>query len=115
MAIPTLPTDPFEPGGIAGFGRRLRKGEISAVEAAKAYLARIEMLDPHLGAYEYVASAQALSAARGIDELLAAGTDFGPLMGVPVALKDLIAVDRPDDLTFTYPRGMGCIALSHFC
>ncbi|MCP4249164.1 MAG: amidase, partial [bacterium] len=56
-------------------------------------LARIEALEPRLGAFEYVAAEQALSTARALDELLAAGTDLGPLMGVPVAIKDLFAVD----------------------
>src|SRR3546814_9102651 len=35
----------------------------------------------------------ARQAARAVDELLAAGTDLGPLMGVPIAVKDIIAVE----------------------
>ena len=88
-----LPPDPFEPGGIARFGVRLRSGEITAEAATAAYLARIEILDPRLGAYQHAAAEPALAAARRIDEALASGEDSGPLMGVPVALKDLIAVD----------------------
>ena len=88
-----LPADPLESGGIAGFGARLRRCEISAEAATAAYLARIDALDPRLGAFEHVAGAQALAAARAVDALLAAGTDLGPLMGVPVAIKDIFAVE----------------------
>ena len=88
-----LPLDPFAEGGIRGFGERLRRGEITSEKATKAYLGRIEALEPALGAYEYVAGDQALAQACSLDRLLAAGTDLGPLMGVPVAVKDLLAVD----------------------
>ena len=89
----TLPPDPLEPGGVAAFGRRLRSGEITAEAVAKGYLARMDVLEPRLGAFEHVAAEYALSAARAMDSLLGAGTDLGPLMGVPVAFKDIIAVD----------------------
>ncbi|TDI58264.1 MAG: amidase [Alphaproteobacteria bacterium] len=88
-----LPPDPLESGGIAEYGKRLRAGDITAEDATVAYLDRIEALDPKLGAYEYIAGEQALKAARALDLLLAAGTDLGPLMGVPVAIKDLFAVE----------------------
>ena len=89
----TLPPDPFEPGGIVRFGERLRGGEITAEAATAAYLARIEALDPRLGAYQHVAADSALAAAYALDSLLATGTDLGPLMGVPVAVKDIFAVE----------------------
>jgi aspartyl-tRNA(Asn)/glutamyl-tRNA(Gln) amidotransferase subunit A len=80
-------------GGIAGFGDRLRGGKITAEAATRAYLARIEALEPRLGVFEHVAAESALDTARALDGLLAAGTDLGPLMGVPVAIKDILAVD----------------------
>ncbi len=89
----TPPPDPLEPGGIGEFASRFRGGDISAEAATAAYLARIEALDPRLGAFEHVAAEQALATARALDGLLAAGTDLGPLMGVPVAVKDIFAVD----------------------
>ena len=89
----TLTDDPIWPGGIKGFGERLRRNEITAKAVTRAYLERIELLEPRLGAFEYVAVEQSLAAARALDELLAAGIDLGPLMGVPVAIKDLFAVD----------------------
>lgn len=88
-----LTPDPIGADGIAGFAERLRKGDITAEAATAAYLARIEALDPRLGAFQHVAREQALACARGIDALLKAGVDLGPLMGVPVAIKDLFAVD----------------------
>ncbi len=89
----TLPADPLADGGITAFGRRLRQGEISAELATNSYLQRIETLEPRLQAFEHVAAEEALAAAQAIDRLLAAGTDLGPLMGVPVAIKDLFAVE----------------------
>jgi aspartyl-tRNA(Asn)/glutamyl-tRNA(Gln) amidotransferase subunit A len=88
-----LPADPFVPGGIAAFAERLRLGEITAEAAASAYVERIELLEPRLQAFEHVAAELALETARSLDRLLAAGTDLGPLMGVPVAIKDLYAVE----------------------
>ena len=88
-----LPPDPIERGGIGGYGKRLRRGETTAEAATRAYLDRIEALDPKLGAFEHVTGEQALASARALDALLEAGTDLGPLMGVPVALKDLFAVE----------------------
>jgi aspartyl-tRNA(Asn)/glutamyl-tRNA(Gln) amidotransferase subunit A len=88
-----LTPDPLAADDIAGYGDRLRRGETTAEATTEAYLERIAALDPKLGAFEYVAAEQARSAARSIDKLLAAGTDLGPLMGVPVAVKDLFAVE----------------------
>lgn len=89
----TLVPDPLEGGGIRLFGERLRRGEITSEQATMAYLSRIRALDPALGAFEHVAGESALAIARALDRLLASGTDLGPLMGVPVAVKDLIAVE----------------------
>jgi aspartyl-tRNA(Asn)/glutamyl-tRNA(Gln) amidotransferase subunit A len=90
--VSALADDPFHPDGIAGFASRLRRGETTAEAVTRAYLARIEALDPHLGAFEFIDAANALAAARAHDRLLASGTDLGSLMGVPVAVKDILAV-----------------------
>ena len=87
------PTDPLENGGIAGYAQDLRAGRITAAAATRAYLDRIEALDHKLGAFQHVAAEQAMAAAAAIDQLLAAGTDLGPLMGVPVGIKDIYAVE----------------------
>ena len=89
----SLVADPLEKGGIESFARRLRAGEITSEQATAAYLSRIAALDPRLGAFQYLAGERALAAARAMDQLLANGVDLGPLMGVPIAVKDLFAVD----------------------
>ena len=88
----TLVADPLKEAGLAGFAQQLRTGTMTARQATEAYLQRIAVLNPKLDAYLYVAEREALTAAEGIDRLLAAGTDLGPLMGVPIAIKDLFAV-----------------------
>ncbi len=88
----SLPADPLEGISIAEFGRLYRSGALSSEKLTRAYLARIEVLDPRLRAYQHVATS-ALETARALDALLASGVDLGPLMGLPVAVKDLFAVD----------------------
>ncbi|MBT8363627.1 MAG: amidase [Deltaproteobacteria bacterium] len=89
----TLPPDPIQQLGIAQFGIRLRHGEITSEAVTRQYLERIAALNPKLGAYVYIAENAAVETARGIDRLVAGGTDLGPLMGVPVAVKDIFAVE----------------------
>ncbi len=89
-----LPDDPLSSGGIAVFAEALRAGKTSAKKAVRAYLDRIEALEPKLNAYQFIAYEQAEEAAEAIDKLLASGIDLGPLMGVPVAIKDIYAVDN---------------------
>ena len=85
--------DPLDGISIAEYGRRLRRGETTVRKTVDAYLRRIATLDGRLGSFEHVAADLAASAAEAMDALLAAGIDLGPLMGVPVAVKDLIAVE----------------------
>src|SRR5215211_6814753 len=68
---------------------RMRAGEISSEELTRAYLERIERLDRGLiQAYVTVTPELALEQAQAADERRRAG-DEAPLLGVPMALKDL--------------------------
>lgn len=89
----TLPPNPFADLPLADFGARLRRRETSAEAVTRALLDRIDALNPQLDAFHFVARDAALARARELDALLAQGTDLGPLMGVPVAVKDLYVVD----------------------
>lgn len=87
-----LPPDPFA-NGIAAFSEDLRAGRVTALGATEACLARIAALDPKLGAFQLVDGDRARTAAAALDALLASGIDLGPLMGVPIGVKDIIAVE----------------------
>jgi len=64
--------------------------EVSPVEAAEAYLERIESLDGKLHAYITVTADAALEAAKRAEQDIAQGNHLGPLHGVPIAVKDQI-------------------------
>jgi aspartyl-tRNA(Asn)/glutamyl-tRNA(Gln) amidotransferase subunit A len=81
----------FQP--ITELGRRLRTGGLSPVTLTEAFLARLTDLDGTLGAFQLVTTSRALDAARAAEAQLAAGTDLGPLHGIPYAVKDLFDVD----------------------
>ncbi|MGC4815559.1 Asp-tRNA(Asn)/Glu-tRNA(Gln) amidotransferase subunit GatA [Micromonospora sp. DT228] len=66
-------------------------GETSAVEVTQAHLDRIAAVDDRVHAFLHVDSEGALAAARAVDERRAAGEELGPLAGVPVAVKDVLA------------------------
>jgi len=74
---------------IAAVAPLLRDKELSPVELAEAYLARIERLDPTLNTYIRVLPEAALAAARQAEDDIRRGGWRGPLHGVPVGIKDL--------------------------
>jgi aspartyl-tRNA(Asn)/glutamyl-tRNA(Gln) amidotransferase subunit A len=80
---------------LYGVKRAVLSKEISCVEAADAFLARIDAVNPEIGAFLTVTRAQALDAARRSDERIRTGRreEIGHLEGVPIALKDNIATE----------------------
>ncbi len=68
----------------------MRNREISALELTEAHLARIEQLDPAIRAFLNVTADFARAGARAADEARAAG-DERPLLGLPIALKDVLS------------------------
>lgn len=80
--------------GIAATRRFLSRREVSVTEHIGQLLAEIERADPALGAFVSVAGGSALRAAEAADRSLRAlgptAWRSWPLLGVPVAVKDLI-------------------------
>lgn len=66
----------------------VRNGNQSSLELVEAALDRIATLD-ELNAFVTVIDQSARERAREADEAAARGEDFGPLHGIPVAIKDL--------------------------
>jgi aspartyl-tRNA(Asn)/glutamyl-tRNA(Gln) amidotransferase subunit A len=66
-------------------------GEVSATEVARAHLDRIVATDQRVHSFLQVDTEGALAAAAAVDRARAAGGPLGPLAGVPVAVKDVLA------------------------
>jgi aspartyl-tRNA(Asn)/glutamyl-tRNA(Gln) amidotransferase subunit A len=78
---------------ISELTAKLAKREVSAREVMQACLDRIARVDGNLHAFLSHDAGDALAQADAADKLLAQGGNPGrPLLGVPVAIKDVIAV-----------------------
>ena len=67
-------------------------GEASSEEITRAHLDRIEAVDERVHAFLHVDAEAALATARAVDAKRASGQPLGPLAGVPLALKDVLAM-----------------------
>ena len=73
--------------GLTRISEMLGNSRVTPRELAEFYLARIERLNPLLGAFVSVRAERALTEADAALRRLRAG-ERGPLLGVPIALKD---------------------------
>jgi aspartyl-tRNA(Asn)/glutamyl-tRNA(Gln) amidotransferase subunit A len=79
------------PATLCDAAAAVRSGEVSSTELFETALARAAEWEPGLGAFADRYDAQAREAAAAADEDAAAGRDLGPLQGVPLAIKDILA------------------------
>lgn len=70
---------------------QVRAGKLSPSEVVEAALARMAATEPHLYAFCTPAPELARRTAKELEARLAAGEEVGPLAGVPVGIKDLVA------------------------
>lgn len=93
-----LPVDQVPAGVAAGtvglpaveIARLVRSGEVTAVAVVRAHLAHIDAVDSRVGAFRVLRREAALAEAHAVDTAL---TRFAlPLAGVPIAVKDNVAV-----------------------
>ena len=73
-------------------GKKIKAGEISAMEATQATLAQIEKEEPRIHGYVTVDAQGALKQAEEIQGKIERGELTGPLAGVPAAIKDNICI-----------------------
>lgn len=70
----------------------LKAGHVSAVEATRAMLARIEAVEPRVNSFITVTPEQALADAEAADRRIRSG-EAGALTGIPLALKDIFLTE----------------------
>jgi aspartyl-tRNA(Asn)/glutamyl-tRNA(Gln) amidotransferase subunit A len=86
----------YLPSTIAQAAEWLRDGRLSSVRLTQELIARARATQDTLAAFNTLTEEPALAAAQQADDELAAGRDRGPLHGVPLAVKDILAtVDAP--------------------
>ncbi|WP_432519136.1 amidase [Kineococcus sp. SYSU DK006] len=105
----------------------VREGSISAAEVTEAALAQVQALDGTLHAFVELTADAARQQAAAVDAAIARGEQVGPLAGVPLAVKDLIAtrgvrnrngspaylhfVPEEDDIVVERVRAAGAVLL----
>jgi Asp-tRNA(Asn)/Glu-tRNA(Gln) amidotransferase A subunit family amidase len=85
VPIPELPFTSLRAAAVA-----LKRKRISARELTDICVARIEQLNPTLGAFTGQLTECARREAEVVDRKRRSGATLGPLAGVPIAVKDLI-------------------------
>ncbi len=77
---------------ITELSAQLATGTLSSVELTRAIIARTEEVDNRVKAFNSRDEADALAQAADSDTRRAAGLALGPLDGIPIGFKDMIAV-----------------------
>jgi amidase len=80
--------DELVDSSATALAKAIRTKQVSSEEAVRAFLKRIEQVNPKLNAVVQLRAEDALSEARAADKALAAGKHHGPLHGVPMTVKD---------------------------
>ena len=73
--------------------RLLRERQISSAELTRDIIERIERVEPKVKAFVTPTSELALEQAQAADKALAGGGELPPLLGIPVALKDVLVTE----------------------
>ena len=73
-------------------GELLGKGELSSVELMRAVVERTKAVEPLVGAFNSFDEGDALRQAEASDARRSRGETLGPLDGIPVGIKDVLAV-----------------------
>ncbi len=76
---------------LAAARTAVAEGRVYAVALAEQYLRRIEARDGEIGSYLTVSRDRALAQAERVDADARAGRPLGPLAGIPVGIKDVLA------------------------
>jgi amidase/aspartyl-tRNA(Asn)/glutamyl-tRNA(Gln) amidotransferase subunit A len=88
---------------------------VSPVEVMEATLRNVEVREPSLNAIVFRGFEEAMESARSAEEALARGEEGGPLLGVPVLMKDLFDFKPGWPATFGGIRAMADFSIDGYC
>jgi aspartyl-tRNA(Asn)/glutamyl-tRNA(Gln) amidotransferase subunit A len=74
-------------------GQAVVSGKVKAAELVSGYLERIAERNPKINAYLSVVDESAQRTAQDLDAAARRGDPLGPLAGVPIGIKDVIAIE----------------------
>jgi fatty acid amide hydrolase len=92
MTSPAAAANEITHWGAVEIARRVARREVSATEVTRAFIQRIEAVNPLLNAVVVRLFDEALVTARQRDEESARGKELGPLHGVPLTVKECFQV-----------------------
>ncbi|MCU0818745.1 MAG: amidase [Beijerinckiaceae bacterium] len=87
-----MPEGAISQFSAAELGAAYAAGKLSPVEVAKDHLARIEAFEPQVNAFVHRDADATLAMARASEARWQAGAPLSPIDGVPVTIKDNLAV-----------------------
>jgi len=79
-------------GSISELSRQIHAGAVSPVDLMEHLLARIDSLNGKLNAFRPLNPERSMASAQAAEIALQAGEDWGPLHGIPLAVKDIIDI-----------------------
>ena len=86
---------------------KLKSGEVSCVEACKAYIDRVNKFEKDVKAWAYIDKKTIIEKAIEKDEYRKSGKPLGPLHGLPIGVKDIIGTeDMPTECGTVLRKGM---------
>jgi Asp-tRNA(Asn)/Glu-tRNA(Gln) amidotransferase A subunit family amidase len=86
---------------------KIRSGDISSVDVCKAYIDRINKYEKDVKAWSFLDKKNLLEKAEEADVYRKTGKPIGPLHGLPIAVKDIIATyDMPTECGSILRKGI---------
>ncbi len=86
-------SSPLHHETLAALSAKLENRTLTSVELMQTFIERTRAVDGRVGAFNSFDADDALAQARASDARRAAGQARGPLDGIPIGLKDVIAVE----------------------
>ena len=108
-------TDELAFATAADLAARIRRRDLSPVEATESCIERIERRNPSLNAFVFEGFEDARKSAKEAEDAVMSGAPLGPLHGVPAAIKDLFDFKPGWIATFGGVRALRNYVSDNYC